>query len=95
MEKTASGALNLWLNTVMADKVMFTAVIDKKLAKEIGLADNTADNLIRIIKNAAKELIGKELATGRISNILVQKNGGLWKIAVFKEKLQKSIQNEN
>lgn len=86
MEKTAGGALNNWLNTIMADKVIFSAVIDKKLAKDIGLAENTTDNLIRIIKTASKELIGKDVAGGCISNILVEKNKGLWKIVVFKTK---------
>ena len=86
MEKTASGALNNWLNTIMADKVIFSAVIDKKLVKDIGLAENTTDNLIRIIKTASKDLIGKDVAGGSISNILVEKNKGLWKIVVFKEK---------
>ena len=84
--RSAKELLFDWLNRVMADKVIFTAVIDDKLAQVIGLDENTLDNIIRIIRNASREIIGEELATGRISNILIQRQGGLWKIVVFKER---------
>jgi hypothetical protein len=81
---TVREALHNWLNIVMADKVMFSSVIDKKLITAIGLENNTMDNFIRIIKDAAKETIGKEVTGGKITNILVEKKHGLWKIIVFK-----------
>ena len=85
--KTAAELLHLWLNSVMADKVIFTAVIDRQLAKTIGLEDNTLDNIVRIIRTAAKELRGETIPAGVISDILIEKKNGLWKIVVFKKKV--------
>ena len=81
---TVREALHNWLNIIMDDKVMFSAIIDKKLINDIGLENNTMDNFVRIIKDAAKETIGQEIAGGKITNILVEKKHGLWKIIVFK-----------
>ena len=75
-----------WLNIVMEDKIFYTAVINDRLTKTIGLDYDILDNLVRIMRNASKELIGSDIATGRISNILIEKKSGLWKIVVFKEK---------
>lgn len=85
-QKTVRELLLGWLNAVMADKVFFTAIIDNRLTKNIGLSDRSLNDLVRIIRSAAKGLIGAELSTGRVSNILIEKKGGLWKIAVFKER---------
>jgi len=84
--KPADELLYYWLNAVMADKVMFTAMIDNAFAGKIGLEDNTMDNTVRIIRTASRKLIGRELSSGRISNILVERQGSFWKIVVFKEK---------
>jgi len=85
-QKTAVELLRHWLNAVMSDKVIFAAIIDKKLAENIGLKENTLENIVSIIRDAAKELTGKKISAGLISNILIEKKGGLWKIIVFKEK---------
>ena len=85
-EKTVRELLFNWLDTVMADKVMFSAVIDSKLASAAGLEFRNIDNFLKILRDAAKELKSAELSTGRVSNILIEKNKGLWKIIVFKEK---------
>jgi hypothetical protein len=87
-DKSARELLKVWLEGVMADKVMFNANIDMKFAKNIGLADNTLDNILRILREAAKELRGEKIPTGVISNILIEKNKGLWKIIVFKQRAQ-------
>ena len=71
----------------MADKVMFTAVIDKNLARTIGIEDDSPDNLVRIIRTAAKELRNVAVGSGRITDILIEKKNGLWKIIIFKAKL--------
>lgn len=85
-QKTAVESLRHWLDVVMSDKVIFTAIIDKKLAENIGLKENTLENIVSIVRDGAKELIGKKISAGLISNILIEKKGGLWKIIVFKEK---------
>ncbi len=89
-EKTARELVLNWLDKAMADKVMFTAIIDGALARSIGLADNTMDNIVRIIRTAANELRGEKISTGIISNILIEKNKGVWKIVVFKERTSTS-----
>jgi hypothetical protein len=83
--KRAPELLYNWINTVMADKVIFTAVIDRQFAKNIGLAENTIENITRIIRKASKEICGKELSSGVISDILIENKNGLWKIVVFKK----------
>ena len=84
-DKSARELLFCWLDAVMADKVMFSANIDSTFAGKIGLADNTLDNVLRIIRKAAAELRGEKLATGTVSNILIEKKNGKWKIVVFKK----------
>ncbi|MHB9155364.1 MAG: hypothetical protein ACYC5N_06675 [Endomicrobiales bacterium] len=86
-EKSARELLKDWLEAVMADKVMFNAVVDKKLTETIGLKENTLEKTIAILRNAAKELAGQKLATGTITKVLIEKQKGLWKIIVFKERL--------
>jgi hypothetical protein len=86
-EKTARELLIDWLETVMADKVMFNAIIDKKLIATIGLRENTLENTLYILRNAAEMLAGQKLSTGTITKVLIEKKKGLWKIVVFKERL--------
>jgi len=85
-EKTARELLKDWLEAVMADKVMFNAVVDKKLTETIGLKDNTLEISLNILRKAGKALAGQKLATGTITKVLIEKQKGLWKIIVFKEK---------
>jgi hypothetical protein len=86
-EKTVTELLKAWVETVMADKVMFNAVIDNKLAETIGLKENTLEKTINILRNASKELAGQNISTGTITKILIEKQKGLWKIVVFKNRL--------
>ena len=87
-QSSARQLLLRWLNLVMADKVFFTAIINDKLTKTIGYSDEEPiNNLVRIMRNASKGLVGADISSGRITNILIEKKGGLWKIIVFKERL--------
>jgi hypothetical protein len=92
-EKTARELLKDWLETVMADKVMFTAVIDKKLIAAIGLKDNTLEKTLAILRSAAEMLAGQKLTTGTITKVLIEKHKGLWKIIVFKERFPAQLKN--
>jgi hypothetical protein len=88
-EKTARELLKDWLEVVMADKVMFSAIIDAKLtlAETIGLKENTLEKVVSILRRAAQELAGQKISTGTITKVLIEKHKGLWKIIVFKERL--------
>jgi len=94
-QATVRELLLRWLNAVMADKVMFTAIINNRLTTTIGLEEISLNDFVRIIRPAAKALVGAELTSGRVSNILIEKHGGLWKIVVFKQHKQDKSQLQN
>jgi hypothetical protein len=85
-QKTVRDLLFIWIDSVMADKVMFSAIINSQLADAIGLEFRNIDNFLKILRDAVKELKEAELSTGRVSNILIEKHRGLWKFIIFKQK---------
>ncbi|MGA2090654.1 MAG: hypothetical protein ABSH12_04245 [Endomicrobiales bacterium] len=84
-QKTVRELLKDWLETVMADKVMFNTIINDTLLETIGMRENSMEKTLNILRTAAKEMQGKQLSTGTITKVLIEKTKGLWKIIVFKQ----------
>jgi len=74
-----------WLDLMLFKQEMIEREL-KKLAKELGLEDLRYDNFVTQVRNAATELAGKELVTGKIGYCQVEpmSTGNGWKLAVKK-----------
>lgn len=76
-----------WLDLVIADKYEIEHTL-KKLKEELDFGPERYDSFIATVRQAAEELEGKDLTTGRINYCRIEKtvSGDDWKIVVRKGK---------